>query len=219
MRMSFPYREFPYTNVLQAQLRTGRGKPRVWFATAPEGQVVVKGPVQEKEKEGCRKSETLKQCLGLPHANMRVHGNYLVWDCLFNYTVLERKIASSPFDSPTEVPVQEFHYPWDDSYIPTQGLNILLALAFRKIVGAHDTCIQNFLVLPNEPVYSIDDSALDKTTKRMWKDTVNPYVWEPVLETHWDSVQSHLRDWEGKMEDEILLERLHSLQNRKGWRW
>ena len=215
--MSFPYREFPYTHVLQAQLRTGRGKPRVWFATSPQGQVVVKGPVQEWEKEGCRKSEALKQRLGLPHANMRIQGEYLVWDCLFDYMLLERQVASSPFDPLSEVP-KKFHCSWDDSKLPTHALDILLALAFRKIAGAHDTCAQNFLLPPDGRVYSIDDPAIEKSTKFMWKNKVDPHVWGPILDTHWETVQARLHQWEKEVEGP-MLERLHSLQTRKGWRW
>ncbi len=214
----FPYKLFPFTNVLQAQLRTGRGKPRVWFATAPEGQVVVKGPVQEIEREGCRKSEMLKQCLGLPHANMRIHGEYLIWDCLFDYTVLERHIASSPFDPPTEVPVEEFHFPWDDSKLPTLALPILLALAFRKVIGAHDTVIQNIMVPSDGRVYSIDDPALEKETKFMWKGKVDSQKWSSVLEEHWDALQHHLQCWEPHLE-KLMVERLRRLQCKSGWHW
>ncbi len=217
--MSFPHTLFPTaTNVLQAQLRTGRGKPRVWFATTPTGQIVVKGPVSTAEREGCWKSETLKQRLGLPHANMRIQGDYLVWDCLFDYTTLARGIASSPFDPPTEVPLQEFHHPWNDALLPTHGYEILVALAFRKVVGAHDTCIQNFLVPPNRPVYSIDDPALEKKTKFMWKHKVDPDVWGAILKHHWDAIQKTLLRWAPELEGP-MLERLHLLQQPQGWRW
>ncbi len=160
----------------------------------------------------------LKQRLGLPHANMRIQGDYLIWDCLFDYRTLERRVASSPFDPPTEVPQREFHFPWDDSKLPTLALPILLALAFRKVVGAHDTVVQNFMVPPDGRVYSIDDAALEKETKFMWKGRVDLKIWGPVLEEQWESLQQCLRAWEPHLET-TQIERLRCLQSRSGWCW
>lgn len=149
---------------------------------------------------------------------MRIQGDYLIWDCLFDYTLLEHHVASSPFDPPTEVPVEEFHYPWDDSKLPTLSLSILLALAFRKVVGANDTVVQNFLVPPDSRVYSIDDAALEKETKFMWKGRVDEQKWAKVLEEHWGPLQQCLLTWEPHLEP-AMVERLHSLQSRQGWKW
>ncbi len=219
-----------YTNVVQIQPITGRAKARAWFATADnKKQVVIKGPVKSAEAEAVMKTETLKRSLGLPHANVRVEGDkdsYIVADNLVgDYTTFPTKVVTTKLEK--EVTVIDCEKAnmciWDQAMLAEDGKtqNLLVALAFRKVAGANDTCNRNF-VLSGETVYSVDDAAVEKETAHIWsKGLVKPKAsYEAALTKHWDAVKATLESWKSKVPaDSYAAKRIAELSDQEGWKW
>ena len=209
-----------FENPLQTQLLSGRCKPRVWFATRNGKQVVVKGPTSEKESNGVLKTQKIKECLGLPHTNVHREGDYLVFDSLIDYKKLPTRIISSSLEKDVKVPIAQTVSAWDISMLEVPELvkQILVSLLFRKVVGANDTCPQNFMVISNI-VYSIDDAALDRLTPRIWKTKASP-EYAKAMNTHWDYLVSIMEDWEKKLaEYPFCMERLAEMKDKNKWIW
>lgn len=234
-----------YTNLLQAQLLSGRGKPRVWFATCGDRQWVVKGPVVERERDGALLSQRYKELLHLPHTNLRcestAEGDFLIQRCLIDYTTLETRTATTGFEANVVVPADSHICPWRDEMLveyPELTQPMLEALLFRKVVGAHDTCRWNVMVVP-EPdyddeertvlhLYSIDDEAAPgRTTPRMWKAKACPEAFGMALDRCWDALQSTMDRWEQALislpsSDPLrgfALQQLQLHRNPAAWRW
>ena len=216
-----------YTNVVQIQPITGRAKARAWFATADnKKQVVIKGPVKPTEAEAVMKTETLKRSLGLPHANVRVENSYIVADTLVgDYTTFPTKVVTTKLEK--EVTVIDCEKAdmgiWDQAMLAEDGKtqNLLVALAFRKVVGANDTCNRN-IVLSGETVYSVDDAAVEKETAHIWsKGLVKPKAaYEAALTKHWDAVKATLESWKSKVPaDSYSAKRIAELSEQEGWKW
>jgi chemotaxis protein histidine kinase CheA len=219
-----------YMNVLQIQPITGRSKPRVWFATAPDGkQVVIKGPLKADEVLANINSEVAKKTLGLPSVNLHaeeVDGKtYLVSDNLLGdrtaflptrtvTTKLEKDVRVVDVEKAT-LSTWEHEMLNDDE----KARNLLVALAFRKVIGANDTCNRNLVVVGNA-VYSVDDPALHKETPYMWsKALVKPKTsYEAALEKHWDHVVKVLESWKAKV-DEEGKKQIDALSAKDGWKW
>jgi hypothetical protein len=228
-----------FTNPLQAQLLSGRGKPRVWFAERDGLQLVVKGPVCEKERDGCMNSQRFKEILGLPHTSMHCEtikgADYLVQRSLIDYTKLETQIATTSFESNVVVPKETHIAPWRDEMLrdsPELAQPMLEALLFRKIVGANDSCRWNVMVVPEKDgkprVYSIDDAAsAGRTTPMMWKLKANPQEFRAALDRCWNSLTTTMDRWEavlrGMSEEDALaefaLQQLKIYRNPSAWCW
>ncbi len=211
-----------YTNILQAQALTGRNKARVWFATAPDGlQVVIKGPVPATEMRAVEKSENFKKLLGLPHANLRVEGKYLVWNSLVDYTKLPTKIMTTKLETDIRVPAENISH-WTASMLRTEmERGMLEALLFRKIVGTNDTCDRNLLVVDNK-VYSIDDASLCKDTPYMWKKgLIKPKAaYEAALERHWTHMETTIATWKTLLhENDFAMQQLDRYGQKSNWIW
>ena len=234
-----------YSNLLQAQLLSGRGKPRVWFATCDGKQWVVKGPVIEKERDGALLSQRYKELLHLPHTNLRcehtAEGDFLIQRCLIDYTALETRITTTGFEANVVVPVDSHICPWDDALLdehPELTQPMLEALLFRKVVGAHDTCRWNVMVVP-EPdymdenmsvlhLYSIDDAAAaGRTTPMMWKAKACSQAFGAALDRSWESLQQTMNRWETTLKSlpdsdplrTFALKQLLRYKSRGAWRW
>ena len=213
-----------YEEPLQTQLLTGRSKPRVWFGTYNGKQVVVKGPVAKKESKGVLKTQKIKECLGLPHTNAHMDGDYLVFDSLIDYKKLPTRIVTSKIETNVKVPVMTSVGAWEKSMMEKEELvkQLLVGLLFRKVVGTNDTCARNFMVVENV-VYSIDDAALDLTTSHMWKMKASmkasvEYV--KAMNTHWDYLVNIIEDWETKLSEyPSCMERLALMKDMKNWVW
>lgn len=230
-----------YCTWLQAQARTGRGKPRVWFVSSTETtakQQVVKGPVDARERDACLTSQRYKELLGLPHTNMALESHaghdYLVQDSLIDYTSLETRVVSTPYEKNVRVPILEHIMPWDHTYLKDASIaiQILEALLFRKVVGAHDTCVQNFMVIASTPktpktqkVYSIDDAALQKTTTYMWKSPLEPDIanqFKQALDQCWEHLQATMDRWSSLLcpqQDSFALHQLTLHREKSAWKW
>jgi hypothetical protein len=235
-----------YTNVLQAQLLSGRGKPRVWFAEQDGRQCVVKGPISEKERDGCLKTQQFKELLGIRHTNMRcettAEGDFLIQRSLIDYTTLERHTVSTSFEKNATVPVATHICPWQDTFLttaPELSYPMLEALLFRKLVGAHDTCRWNIMVVDEYDddldantlhLYSIDDDAMaGRTTPMMWKAKACPQMFGATLDQCWEQLNQTMDRWESVLQEQIqrhqdplaqfALEQLAKHRNRSAWRW
>lgn len=209
-----------FENPLQAQLITGRAKPRVWFATRIGKQVVIKGPVSKKESSCVLKTQKIKECIGLPHTNAHAEGDYLVFDCLIDYTHLPTRITSSRIEVDVKVPVGTSIQGWEKNMlkIPHLAKQILVGLLFRKVIGANDTCSRNFMVI-EDTVYSIDDAALEKLTQRMWKTKVT-CEYAQAMHTYWDYLVGVMEDWEKKLSEyAFCMERLAEMKDKSKWIW
>ena len=211
-----------YTNILQAQLLTARHKARVWFAQTPNGQQwVVKGPVKSEERTACLESQAWKERLGLPHAETRQEGEFLVSRCLFDYTRLATHTVSSKLETNVRVPVLKTLSAWRDSMLgaPDTDFAILQTLAFRKIIGTNDTCHRNILVIDGK-VYSIDDPALKKPTLRMWKMVMSP-AYGAALDRVWDRLCAELDRWAPLVAaDPWMVAQLAQLRaDKSAWVW
>ncbi len=217
-----------YTQPLQIQPITGRAKARVWFAThaATGKQVVVKGPVKAEEAEAVLKTEALKRSLGFPHANVRVEDSYIVADNLVgNYTTFPTKVVTTKLEKDAiVVDVEKADLStWDQAMLEddTKARNLLVALAFRKVAGANDTCNRNF-IMKGTDVFSVDDAAVEKETAHMWsKALVKPKAaYEAALTKHWDHVKATLNGWKAKVPaDSYAAKRLEEISAQEGWKW
>lgn len=213
-----------FTCFLQAQPITGRWKPRVWFATDPDGkQVVIKGPVSAEERHMCIQSQQVKDRLSLPSTKMRIIGNYLIQDSLFDYTKFKTHIVTTSLETNIEVPVSTELNAWDHSYLSNKELsyNILEALLFRKIIGANDTCTRNFVIIENT-VYSIDDAALRKPTPYMWKTKLikQKKKYENALNLSWERIKQTIEHWkELLVGDTYAIQMLDYYSDKDSWTW
>ncbi len=211
-----------YTNILQAQALTGRNKARVWFATAPDGlQVVLKGPLSKTEMRSVEKSENFKKLLGLPHANMRMDGAYLVWNSLVDYTTLPTKTMTTKLETDICVPAANISH-WTAAMLGTESeRGMLEALLFRKVVGTNDSCERNLLVVGNQ-VYSIDDASLCKDTPYMWKTAlIKPKAaYEAALERNWTHIESTICAWKTLLHDnDFAMQQLERYGRKSNWIW
>ena len=212
-----------FTDVLQAQLLTGKHKPRVWFAMDADGaQVVVKGPVKAAERTAVMRSEALKVRLGLPHTHMREMGEFLVCDSLLDYKTLETRAVSSKLETEVRVPVMTGG--WDHALLADDdsAVQLFLGLLLRKVAGANDTCTRNFIVAGGR-VYSIDDAALGKTTSHMWKKPLGKAAAAAstaALARVWSRVEEAMLVWRGLLAaDAFAMEQLTAHATPAGWKW
>ena len=211
-----------YSDVLQAQLLTGKHKPRVWFATDADGkQVVVKGPVKAAERAAVLRTEALKARLSQPHTHMREEGEYLVCDSLLDYKALETRVVSSKLETDVRVPV--FTGGWEHAMLADDALavQLFLGLLLRKVAGANDTCTRNFIVSHGR-VYSIDDAALGKTTACMWKKPLGKTagVYAAALARVWTQVADAMAAWLILLADDpFALAQLDAHATPAGWKW
>lgn len=221
-----------YTNILQAQLVTGFNKCRVWYATMSSDrsddtckQVVIKGPMSKQEQYACMKTQGFKERLGIPHANMRINGEYLIQDCLVDYTLFARRTVSSKIEQNVTVPETSAQFRWKSEYYSNNELSyaLLEALLFRKMVGTNDTVKRNIIV-NGSTLYTIDDPHLRCKTPYMWK-TVAPKDDLPhlkrSLDLHWDRLVETIKKWKKILRDEDVFElsMLDEYSNKENWKW
>lgn len=214
-----------YDNVLQAQLITAKGKPRTWFGTQDGQQYVIKGPLPEKERRECMTTQRLKEVLGVPHTYMREEGEFMVQRCIRDYTTLPTVVQSSRWEKGIRVPVFGA-WEWKDEYVADASdtavaQSMLEALLFRKIAGTNDTCSHNFIV-DGCTVYSIDDRALGKRTRFMWKKAlVDPVLWQDLQKAHWPALLATMERWLLCLPEEAVFARkvLKTMKNPAKWRW
>jgi hypothetical protein len=220
-----------YSHVLQTQLITAKEKPRTWFATQDGRQYVIKGPIPDQERKECMRSQRLKEILGIPHTYMREEGEFLIQNCIRDYTQLPTRVQSSRWEKNVPVPVFGA-WEWKEEMLENPEKHRILlqslmeGLLFRKIVGTNDTCSHNFVIWKNI-VYSIDDRSLEKRTRYMWKKaTVNP-IYACLMTQMWPALQATMERWShllaasaGAGEAFPFAQRvLDTMKNQKNWRW
>lgn len=223
-----------YSRIVQIQPITRRGKARVWFATTniagKDTQVVLKGPVKEAEATAVMKTEALKKTLGLPHANVRLETHedktYIVADNVASdYTTFPtRQVTTKLEKDVTVVDVEKAALgTWNQVMLEDnmKTANLLVALAFRKVTGANDTCPRN-MVIAGDAVYSVDDAAVEKETAHVWsKGLVKPKAaYEAALAKHWGTVSTTLAAWKAKVPaDSYAAVHIEALSTQEGWKW
>lgn len=216
-----------YVNIIQIQPLTAKSKPRVWFAENSEGkQVVIKGPMTPKDRNAVISSEAMKIRLGLPHSNVREDGVFLVSDSLVDYKTFGTRSVTTKLEQNVQVIDSRDidSLTWNVKMLEEQELarGILIALAFRKLVGANDTCDRNFVVR-NSIVFSLDDAALNKDTTFMWKKGLQKqkarYI--AALEAHWTYVEAELKRWVSVLGSDVVVsnKRFSALLEKDGWVW
>ncbi len=218
-----------YTDILQTQLITEKDKPRSWFATRGSNQYVIKGPISEKERDECLRSQTFKELLGIPHTNMRAEGEYLIQTCIGDYTTLQTEVRSSRWEKKVRVPIVGLTA-WSESYLashipPSIHISLLEGLLFRKIMGTNDTCNQNFVV-HKDLVYCIDDRSMNMHLPYMWKGPVKNPKYSELLDTFWPALQTTMSRWKWLLQNsakeldvQFALEVLHRMQNKDCWKF
>lgn len=212
------------THVLQAQLLTGKHKPRVWYATDKDGkQIVVKGPVSASERKTNLASEALKEKLGLPRTNMREVGEFLVMDSLVDYTKFPTSVRSSKLETDVRVPLNTSNPGWNTKMLENKKLATALmkGLLFRKIAGANDTCTRNFVVT-GEEVYSIDDASIGVETATMWKKGLmkEKPAYVAALARVWSEMEATIREWRTLLaENPFACAQLEVHSKQEGWKW
>jgi hypothetical protein len=194
-----------FTDLLRAQPLSTPGNPPAWFARRGGHQWVVKGPCAADFIAQCVQSQAMKELLGVPHPSLRAEGAYLVQRCLLpDYTVLPTRRVTTALEYGLTVPDWASAGPglatsWRDDRLATgdaTALSMLLALLFRRIVGANDTLPSN-LVVAGETVYSIDDAARwSLQQKYMWKHAAPP-VYDAALRRLWPAVVDAAGRWRG----------------------
>jgi len=213
-----------YKRVLQAQLLTGVGKPRTWFAIKDGKQYVVKGPVSEEERTACLRSQNIKERIGLPHTEMVAEGDFLVQRCLFDYTQCPTEIHGSRLEPKRSILSPSMYMGWLHEYVKTATESTLVglfeSLLFRRIIQTNDTCPQNIMNI-NGIVYSIDDGAYGKNPRQMWKrrlplDVQQDYI--DALHRVWSILQDTMKRWYTCLEGEAVLQkRLLKFKHFRHW--
>jgi hypothetical protein len=94
--------------------------------------------------------------------------------------------------------------------------NVLLALAFRKLVGANDTCKRNF-IMKDGCVFSVDDEAKFVETRFMWskrlsKDKAVPF--DRAVRTRFGKIQTSLGCWWQKIKTAVTDGKLELEQDQ-----
>ncbi len=220
-----------YTDILQTQLITEKDKPRSWFATRGSKQFVIKGPISEKEREECLRSQAFKELLGIPHTNMKAEGEYLIQTCIGDYTTLQTEIRSSRWEKKVRVPIVGLTA-WSDAYLDSHipasiHLSLLEGLLFRKIMGTNDTCNQNFVV-HNNLVYCIDDRSMYMQLPYMWKGPVKNPRYLEILDVYWPALQTTMERWshlllnvekQKGLEVQFALKILQQMRNKECWKF
>lgn len=116
-------------------------------------------------------------------------------------------------------------------------IDLLMIIAFRKIIGANDTCNRN-IIYYEKTFYSIDDAILYDNyvgekpyiyTKYMFKNMLSGelyYVYKHYIEIYFPDVLTILNDWEQKLlkskglTDKFLkyaLQNINSLKSIENW--
>jgi hypothetical protein len=165
-------------------------------------------------------SQLWKERLGLPHAETKAEGAFLISRCLFDYTALETCLASSKLETNIRVPVLKTLSAWRDNLLGTADFDfqILRTLLFRKIIGTNDTCHRNILVIDGI-IYSIDDPALKKTTPCIWKMTMSS-AYGAALERVWDRLVLEMDRWAPLVaSDPWISEQLNHFRQKSAWVW
>jgi hypothetical protein len=212
-----------YEHVLQAQLLTGVGKPRTWFATKGGQQYVVKGPVSVEERDACLRSQAIKELLGLPHTQLVAEGDFLVQCCLFDYTTCPTEIRGSRLESKRPILSPSVSMAWRHDLVQqisdTVLLQLMETLLFRRLVLTNDTCPQNILFVDGV-VYSIDDGAYNKYPRQMWKRRLGEERQDylDALQRVWPALQETMKRWYGLLEGESALQkRLLIFKHMRHW--
>jgi hypothetical protein len=213
-----------YEHALQAQLLTGVGKPRTWFATKAGCQYVVKGPVSEEEQGACLRSQAVKELLGMPHTGMRAEGSFLIQQCLFDYTQYPTEIRGSRLESKRPILSPSTNMSWRHEYVKTASYAVIQqlmeTLLFRRIILTNDTCPQNILFVDGI-IYSIDDGAYNKHPRQMWKRPLCPQERQDYLDAlqHvWEPLQATMKHWYTLLEGEPALQkRLLKFKHFRHW--
>lgn len=201
-----------YSNLLQTQLLTRANGPKVFFGTSLEGkQVVLKGPLNDALSNGIRDSEEIKKLLGLAHTNVVFNsfqeGKFMIGDCLIKYNLTKSILKTSKLESNVIISTNKVPGWCSETYCENSEVvkQMLIWIAFRKCIGANDTCNRNFILVPKNGalvVYSIDDAANWTPIEYMWKRNGNEVAMKKVsdffmghLQRHWDYIADKIIKW------------------------
>ena len=212
-----------YRDLLQAQPKTSRSKPRVWFATNDNNdQVVIKGPLPANVLDQYMRTEELKIALDLPRTNARIDRGYIIQDSLFDYMTYPTRIVSTKLERDVKVPIASVMGMWEHRMTEHLGMEILIGLLFRKIVGCSDTCIRNFIV-KDARVYSIDDPNAKIDSPYLWSRNyarLGAAIYQPLLEANWDAILLLINRWKDILaDDEYAMRQLNFHSEIGNWKW
>lgn len=191
----------PY-KVIQTQLITSRYKPKTYFASLDgiNYKYIVKGPYTDDEIiRRTLLSDELKKYFGLVSCNaeeISINGfRYIRFDNLIKIDKTKVIRKSSALEVDVDI------YCGNKHFIEYSEVNVdvLLILAFRKIIETNDTCPRNILKLNNDSYASIDDISFCKTTHPTMfkKPLLRSYaaMYEDCLRDNWKLIEKRLRQW------------------------
>jgi hypothetical protein len=195
--MSFTgYHVTMYHELLQVAPRTSPEKVPVFYARDHDwNPLVVKGPLSNEEINALIITERIKELLGLPRTNVRrSDGNFVVSDCLYEYSADDFHICKSGIDKGKRLSNTKLKMWRHDITDKTTIRSFFKAVAFRHIIGTDDTVPRNFILI-DQTVYSIDDPAWEQEPTRIWKVKNHSEHYNTLLDENWEWVMAFLTDW------------------------
>ena len=201
--------------LIQTQLITSKFKPRVWYMSVDGGRTytsILKGPFKSKsEIDVLLVSDKLKNefLSPTPRYTSEIvsisNACYFKQNCLIHINADETTTTSSKLESEVTI-YNGNHYFFDHSDMELMSddeqIELLLTLAFRKVIGTNDTCCRN-LIRINGHIYTIDDPALYTTTPLMFKAAVpKKYlsIYKSALDRSFGYITDKLAEWHAKVD-------------------
>jgi len=145
-----------YADVIQVQLLTRRGHPKVYFCRLKGAPYVLKGPMGSGLRDKIMLSERMKVLLGLPQCDAEVIGTFIRWRSLCDYDSQQYIIRESKLEGPRRI------YTGPNAHCDPETMDLMglcRAVMFKNLVGADDWAARNFLEDSAGVIYSIDDHA------------------------------------------------------------
>ena len=157
-----------YRNIIQIQLLTRKGKPKVYFATDFKNnkKYVLKGPLNYQEKKKIEFTEKIKSITKFPRLDSKIinlNGHFwLKSNSLIDYSddVIEKesKIESKRLIyNGINVNCNFDLFFGPDKNVNYSEIDLIMATLFKVLVGAKDFASRNYLI--KDTVYSIDDHS------------------------------------------------------------
>lgn len=210
-----------YYELLQVAPRTSPEKVPVYYARDEDwNPVVLKGPLSEEEIQALLHTERIKKLLGLPRTNVRrSDDNFVVSDCLYDYSLSESHRCASGIDRGKRLSNIKLKAWRHDITDRTAVRSFLKALAFRIMIGTDDTVPRNFIFV-DPAVYSVDDPAWEKEPTRLWKVKTHSEHYSKLLDENWEWVMAFLNAWKQTEElSEFNYKMIDKLMDRSYWKF
>ena len=213
-----------YENIIQIQLLTRKGFPRVYFTTKNNKKYVIKGPLSEEDVDKIKFTEDVKKIIKQKHLNVKFkkwNNNYwMISDSLVDYTN-DHQVKNSKIESMRPIysgPNVNCNFEEALKNIPKK---LILCAMFKSLVGATDWAARNFLV-KGKKIYSIDDhSNLDQEVRLIPKKIKNDskIKWLNYIKNNNEKLIKKIIKWEKKIKKnkinnkKKLLTKINILKN------